>query len=58
MLPAIYKQMEKLIFTKKMSFAIDHSLLFNCQYGFRSGRKTQDAVVDLIEYVTKKFDDR
>lgn len=57
-LSAISKIIEKLMYTRMMSFVINYSLLSNCQYGFRSGKSTQDAVVDVIECVTKRLDDR
>lgn len=34
------------------------NILFAEQYGFCSGRSTQDAVADLVEYVTKNLDRR
>jgi hypothetical protein len=56
LLSTISKIIEKVINTRLISFLEKKQLLANNQYGFRSGRNTEDAVVNLTKSVTKALD--
>ena len=47
LLPVISKVLEKLVHIRVMKFFNRHKVLYEGQYGFRSGRSTSDAILDL-----------
>lgn len=55
-LTSISKIIEKLLNTRLVSFLDKYNLLANSQYGFRKGRSTQDACIDLTTFITKEMD--
>lgn len=56
LLSTISKIIEKVINIRLTSFLENKQLLADNQYGFRSGRNTEDAVVNLSQTVTKALD--
>ena len=54
----ISKVIEKLIKTRCEIFLTDNNLLYRHQYGFRSGRNTTDAILQLTDYCTDAFYNR
>lgn len=56
LLPTFSKILEKLMYTRLMSFINKFNILSNCQYGFRAGRNTSDALCNLSNYISEQFD--
>ena len=50
-LPAISKVLEKLIYKRLYGFLGRFNILFPEQYGFRSGKSTNDAINSFLQYV-------
>ena len=57
-LQTLLKIIEKLIKTRCEIFLTDNNLLYRHQYGFRSGRNTTDAILQLTDYCTDALDNR
>lgn len=55
-LTGISKVLEKLLNKRLVSYLTKNEILSNCQYGFRKGLSTQDAVIDLTNHIVKKVD--
>ena len=51
-LPCFYKILEKVIYKRVIKFLDTHDILTENQYGFRAGRSTQQAVIELIDKVS------
>lgn len=49
---------EKAFYTRLVSFLNKNNLLFFGQYGFRSGRSTQDAILSTINSIIKNLDEK
>ena len=52
------KILEKLFVTRLDSFFDKHQLISNNQYGFRSGRSTSMAVMEVVEAISKGVDNK
>lgn len=55
-LTSMSKILEKLLNNRLKKFLEQNQILSEAQYGFRSGRSTEDAVNHLIDFVTSKVD--
>lgn len=55
-LPSISKILERLINRRLISYLNKYELLSDSQYGFRSGRSTEDAVTALTTLITEQVD--
>jgi retron-type reverse transcriptase len=55
-LPALSKILERLMYNRMIKFLNKFNVLHAAQYGFRSGRSTESALIDLNEYVSKYLD--
>lgn len=53
LLPQFSKILEKLFNSRLQKFVEKNNLLSDCQYGFRQGRSTSLALIDLIEEIIK-----
>ena len=47
------KVLEKIIYNKLLNFISDNNILYDHQYGFRKGRSTQQAIITLVDKITK-----
>ena len=58
-LPAISKIVETAIEKQRMSNFLESKMVFsNSQYGFRPGRSTTTALIEVVEEVTESFDNK
>lgn len=57
-LSALSKVMEKLINTRLVNYLNKHSVIAPNQYGFKKGVSTEDAVINLTQFVSKKLDEQ
>lgn len=57
-LPLFSKIFEKLTLVRMQGFISRHNILTPCQYGFRVGRSTTHAVMELLSYITKAYHDK
>lgn len=55
-LPSISKILEKIINSRLIDYLENNKLLSNCQFGFRPGKSTDDAVHELTDYVVNSLD--
>lgn len=55
-LPVVSKVLERIINVRLKKFLETRQILSPCQYGFRSGRSTDDAVHSLVNHVVNKLD--
>lgn len=55
-LPAISKILERIINSRLVKYLESNGLISSCQFGFRSGRSTEDAVHKLTDYVIRNLD--
>lgn len=55
-LPAMSKILEKVLNNRLINYLENKILLASNQYGFRKGKSTEDAVLDLTEFITKSVD--
>ena len=56
-LPCFSKVLEKIVHTRISSFLEKFHLLFEGQYGFRNGRSTSMALIDLTNRIVNAFED-
>ena len=56
-LPAISKILERIINCRLVKYLESNSLISSCQFGFRSGKSTEDAVHKLTDHVMRNLDD-
>ena len=56
LLSLISKILEKLIFKQFSTYSNEHKLLYDSQYGFRAGRSTELASIELIDRITEDLD--
>lgn len=56
LLSSVSKIIEKVVNKRLMKFLEKEELLSDNQYGFRNNRSTEDAVCNLVNFVTKKLD--
>ena len=54
-LPIFSKIFEKLTLSRMISFMKRHKILTNCQYGFREGRSTTHAIIDLMSHLMPAY---
>lgn len=57
LLPLIDKIFEKILYKQLSSYLDANNLLYNCQYGFKKGCGTEEAVVNVVNYICKGLDD-
>lgn len=57
-LTTLSKIFERLINKRLTVYLENFNLLSNSQYGFRSGRSTESAVLDLVNFVAEKLDNK
>ena len=50
------KVFEKIVYNKLFNFISDNNILYDHQYGFRKGRSTQQAIITLVDKITKSQD--
>ena len=50
------KIFEKIVYNKVMDFISENNVLYDHQYGFRKGRFTQQAIITLVDRITKSQD--
>ena len=50
------KGFEKIVYNKLLNFISDSNILYDYQYGFRKGRSTQQAIIILVDKITKSQD--
>lgn len=55
-LPAISKILERLIYNRLINFLNKYNLISKSQYGFRSGKSTNDAILEVSEFVVTNLD--
>ena len=55
-LPALSKILERLLNNRLVSYLEDNNLLSSCQFGFRIGKSTDDAVHQLTNFVVDNMD--
>ena len=54
----IFGKIFEIILTKRLSSYLEHNSLFSpCQYGFRSGRSTTQAVADIVKDIVKGLEE-
>lgn len=56
LLPSLSKILEKVVNKRLLGFLESNNMLSSNQYGFRSGKSTEDAVVALVDHVTDCLD--
>lgn len=56
LLPIMSKILEKLMNKRLVDYLNSNNLLSSCQYGFRLGRSTDDAVHELTDFVARRLD--
>ena len=57
-LPVFSKIFEKLTYTRMDNFISRYNILSPCQYGFRSGKSTTQAITRLLTYVVNAFHEK
>ena len=57
-MPALSKLFEKCIYVRFTKLLSKFTILSDTQYGFRQVRVTQDAIINLIEFVYAAINDR
>ena len=50
------KVFEKIVYNKLLKFISDNNIFYDHQYGFRKGRSTQQAIITLVDKITKSQD--
>ena len=50
------KVFEKIVYNKLLNFISDNNILYDHQYDFRKGRSTQQAIITLVDKITKSQD--
>ena len=50
------KVFEKIVYNKLLNFICDNNILYDHQYGFRKGLSTQQAIITLVDKITKSQD--
>lgn len=55
-LPSISKILEKLLNNRLINYLEKYNILSKAQYGFRHGKSTDDAILDLTSYIVNKMD--
>ena len=55
-LTSISKIIEKLLNKRLLSYLTTYDILSTSQYGFRRGKSTQDAVIDMVTLITERVD--
>ena len=58
LLPTLSKILEKVVYKRLYKFLLQNNILFNSQYGFRSGHSTSDAVAELVSSILFGFDNK
>ena len=56
LLPVFSKIIERLIYDKVFEFLVRYQILFESQYGFRSGRNTTHATLDFVQYIEEAIE--
>ena len=56
LLPVFSKILERLIYNKVFEFLVRYQILFESQYGFRSGRNTSHATLDFVQTIEEAIE--
>lgn len=56
-LSLVDKIFEKILYDRIRKYINDNNILYNCQYGFRKGCSTQEAVLNVLKSICKGLDD-
>ena len=56
-LPAMSKMCEKIVCIQMSRYLADHHILAPSQYAYRRCHSTEDALVDAVEWITRRVDD-
>lgn len=56
-LSSVDKIFEKILFEKLLFYLEENNMLYECQFGFRRGCGTEEAVLNVLQYVCKGLDD-
>ena len=56
-LPVLSKVCEKIVCTQLSAYLARYHLLAPSQYAYRTGHSTEDAVIDAVEWMTRRVDD-
>ena len=56
LLPVFSKILERLIYNKVFEFLVRYQILFESQYGFRSGRNTSHATLDFVQSIEEAIE--
>lgn len=54
--PVFSKVLESLMHLQLSSYFNHHNLISNCQFGFRAGRSTTSAVVEIVDHTLQSFE--
>ena len=57
LLPALSKNLERLIYNKVFHFLVRYKILFKSQYGFQKGRSTAHATLDFLKTIESALED-
>jgi hypothetical protein len=57
-LPTLSKILERILNNALVSYLERHRIISDNQYGFRTGKSTEDAILELTDYTAKKLDIR
>ena len=58
LLPTLSEILEKVVYKRLYKFLLQKNVLFNSQYGFRSGHSTSDAVAEFVSSILFGFDNK
>ena len=56
--PCFSKILERIVYNKLYAYLADNSILFNKQFGFRTGHYTEDALLELTDQTNDSFNDK
>lgn len=56
-LSLIDKIFEKILYDRIRTYIVENNILYNCQFGFRKGCSTQEAVLNVLKSICKGLDD-
>lgn len=56
LLPVLSKILERLVYNRVIKYITKFNILSDSQYGFRAGRSTENALTDVLDFVTQSLD--
>ena len=57
-LPCFSKILERIMYNRLYNYLTENNILFNKQFGFRSGHSTEHALLELIDQISDSFNDK